>query len=251
MTISKANLDELAPPSPRQRIRDLPAEAVHKELGARLRAERVRKGKTLRGLADEVGISPSAVSQIERGRAKASVDTLYAIVGCLGISLDALFGEEEPGAGPARSEAEPAGVEREPPRPAAPSAGLSPAPQPAASPVCRLGQRQAIDLESGVQWQRLTSATDPAADFLYVIYQVGGQSSANGSYVRHTGREYGLIQRGRLRVSLGFESYELGPGDSISFDSSTPHRLENIGDEPVHAVWFSLGRHGTPASPAG
>jgi transcriptional regulator with XRE-family HTH domain len=224
MTIPSAITDESETGSSRQRIRDLPAETVHKELGARLRAERLKKRKTLRGLAAEVGISPSAISQIERGLSKASVDTLYAIVGCLGISLDTLFGEE-----PVRS--------------LSPSA----APLPATTPVCRPEQRHAIDLESGVQWQRLTSSTDSLVDFLYVIYQVGGASSANGVFVRHQGREYGLVQSGRLRVNLGFESYELGPGDSISFDSNTPHRLENTGNEPVHAVWFSMGRHDTPA----
>lgn len=224
MTIPNVNLDDSGTGSQRQRIRDLPAETVHKELGARLRAERLKKRKTLRGLAAEVGISPSAISQIERGRSKASVDTLYAIVGCLGITLDDLFGEE-----PDR---------REPP---------SAAPPPGVTPVCRPGQRQAIDLESGVQWQRLTNTTDTVGDFLYVIYQVGGASSVSGAFVRHQGREYGLVESGRLRVNLGFESYELGPGDSISFDSNTPHRLENIGDEPVHAVWFSMGRHDAPA----
>jgi quercetin dioxygenase-like cupin family protein/DNA-binding XRE family transcriptional regulator len=224
MTIASANTDKSETGSSRQRIRDLPAETVHKELGARLRAERLKKRKTLRGLAAEVGISPSAISQIERGRSKASVDTLYAIVGCLGISLDTLFGEE-----PVRSYTP------------------SVAPPPGTTPVCHPEQRHAIDLESGVQWQRLTRNTDGLVDFLYVIYQVGGASSANGAFVRHQGHEYGLVQSGRLRVSLGFESYELGPGDSISFDSNTPHRLENIGNEPVHAVWFSMGQHDTPA----
>jgi quercetin dioxygenase-like cupin family protein len=51
------------------------------------------------------------------------------------------------------------------------------------------------------------------------------------------------VLSGRLRVSLGFdEEHELGPGDSIAFDSLRPHRLENAGDEPVHAVWFVAGR---------
>lgn len=219
-----AGLDESSTGSPRQPIRDQSADTVHKELGARLRAERLKKRKTLRGLATEVGISPSAISQIERGRAKASVDTLYAIAGRLGVTLDSLFGEE-PGEDRARSHPRPVAL------------------PPDTAPVCRPDQRQRIDLESGVQWQRLTSGTDSQGDFLYVVYQVGGASSADGAFVRHQGREYGLVQSGRLRVSLGFDTHELGPGDSISFDSNTPHRLENIGDEPVHAVWFSLGRH--------
>ena len=36
---------------------------------------------------------------------------------------------------------------------------------------------------------------------------------------------------------MGFESYELGPGDSIAFDSSTPHEYLNKTGEPVHAIW--------------
>ena len=48
---------------------------------------------------------------------------------------------------------------------------------------------------------------------------------------------------GRLRVTIGFdEEHELGPGDSIAFESSRPHRLENAGAEPVEAIWFVVGR---------
>jgi mannose-6-phosphate isomerase-like protein (cupin superfamily) len=45
-----------------------------------------------------------------------------------------------------------------------------------------------------------------------------------------------------MGIQLGFEVYELEPGDSIAFDSTEPHRLFNLGDEPVHAIWFVVGR---------
>jgi mannose-6-phosphate isomerase-like protein (cupin superfamily) len=61
--------------------------------------------------------------------------------------------------------------------------------------------------------------------------------------MRHMGREYGLVLSGRLRVTIGFDDeHELGPGDSIAFESSRPHRLENAGSEPVEAIWFVVGR---------
>jgi quercetin dioxygenase-like cupin family protein len=60
--------------------------------------------------------------------------------------------------------------------------------------------------------------------------------------MRHPGREYGHVLSGRLGVQLGFERHELGPGDSIAFESSRPHRLENAGAEPVEAIWFVVGR---------
>jgi quercetin dioxygenase-like cupin family protein len=62
--------------------------------------------------------------------------------------------------------------------------------------------------------------------------------------IRHQGREYGLVLSGRLGVQLGFQTYELGPGDSIAFDSTGPHRFWNLGDEPVHGIWCVVGREG-------
>ena len=43
-------------------------------------------------------------------------------------------------------------------------------------------------------------------------------------------------------MQVGFERYDLGPGDAISFDSSSPHRLWAIGDEPAEAIWVVVGR---------
>ena len=94
-----------------------------------------------------------------------------------------------------------------------------------------------------MRWERLTPTAEQDADFLYVVYEVGGASSREGTHMRHMGREYGLVLSGRLRVTIGFdEEHELGPGDSIAFESSRPHRLENAGSEPVEAIWFVVGR---------
>ena len=61
--------------------------------------------------------------------------------------------------------------------------------------------------------------------------------------MRHNGREFGVVLTGELGVKVGFEDYVLNAGDSIAFDSSTPHRLHNDGDEVVTAIWIVLGRH--------
>jgi mannose-6-phosphate isomerase-like protein (cupin superfamily) len=49
---------------------------------------------------------------------------------------------------------------------------------------------------------------------------------------------------GTVGVQIGFQEHVLSPRDSIAFDSTTPHRLFNVGDEPVHAIWFMVGRLG-------
>ena len=74
--------------------------SVSADLGVRLREGRERKGFTVRGLARYVGVSPSLVSQIERGRVMPSVGTLYAIANQLELVVDDLFRD----AGAPRSE---------------------------------------------------------------------------------------------------------------------------------------------------
>ena len=55
-------------------------------------------------------------------------------------------------------------------------------------------------------------------------------------------QEWGYVLSGTLQVTVGFRQYLLEAGDSLSLDSTTPHRLANVGDTPVHAIWFVLGR---------
>ena len=47
-------------------------------VGPRLRARREERGVSLRELARRLGVSPSALSQIETGKSRPSVGTLYA-----------------------------------------------------------------------------------------------------------------------------------------------------------------------------
>jgi DNA-binding XRE family transcriptional regulator/mannose-6-phosphate isomerase-like protein (cupin superfamily) len=198
------------------------------EVGLRLRESRELAGLSLRELARRLELSASALSQIETGKSRPSVKTLYAIVSELGISLDELF--ENPGASAAqRAPASGDGQDGGTPATAAPA-------------VQRSGERSALELDTGVTWERLTAAHDPDVDFLFTTYEVGGSSSSNEKLVRHSGREYGIVLDGELEVTVGFETYKLAEGDSISFDSQEPHLLANRSDSPATAIWFVIGR---------
>ena len=188
------------------------------KVGHRLRAERERLGIGLRELARRVGVSPSLVSQIELDRVNPSVSTLYAIVTELGMTMSDVFGERP----------EERVVQR--------GDGLAERPE----------TRPVINLASGVRWERLTHERDPDVEFLYVVYPVGAASCPEDALMTHGGREYGYVTSGTLGVQVGFEVYELGSGGSIAFDSSSPHRLWAVGDEPVHAIWVVIGREADP-----
>jgi transcriptional regulator with XRE-family HTH domain len=209
-----------------RRNRELELELVGGEVPRRLRAERERRGVSVRELARRVDLTASAISQIETGRMRPSVSTLYSIVSELGLSLDELF----------------SGVHGA-------TTAASPQPSTVSLPagagmelVQRADSRRTIELETGVRWERLTAAADPDVDFLFVEYPPGSATSRNGVLMRHAGSEYGILLSGRLEISVGFERYELEPGDSISFPSTSPHRLANTGDETATGIWVVIGR---------
>ena len=214
-------------------------------LGPRLRLVRVTHELSVRELARRVGCSASLISQIERGVSVPSVGVLYSLATELGSSLDyLLFGSGAgPGAGAGAGLGAGAGAGRGPGAGRGAGGGAAPAAAPGpweVSPplpiVQRGDSRKIIDLASGVRWERLTPGPDAMTDFLEVIYSPGGHSTDERRPLRHDGREYLLVISGTLTANVGFESYELGPGDSIAFDASTPHEYLNKTGDFVHAI---------------
>ena len=76
--------------------RDLPAAAdPAADIGTRVAAHRVKQGMKVSALAREAGVSPSLISQIERGQSRPSVSTLFALSEALGVPVDAFFRDRE------------------------------------------------------------------------------------------------------------------------------------------------------------
>src|SRR5689334_4038419 len=132
-------------------------------IGERLREERNRKEMGVREIARRVGVSPSLISQIERGKVNPSVSTLWSLVTVLGLTMSDLFSDAEA------------------------SAGVRPAVEVDADggPVTMPGGRPVINLETGVHWERLTAGSDPLVEFLTVEYPPGAASCDEDSLVRH------------------------------------------------------------------
>ncbi|GII64353.1 hypothetical protein Skr01_44380 [Sphaerisporangium krabiense] len=200
-------------------------------LGPELRRAREAKGLSMRSVAAAVGISPSLLSQVETGKTQPSVATLYALVTHLALSLDDLLGTS--GSGPtAPHENEPG--ERRDARPD-PSGGSN-------DVVQRAEDAPVIELENGVQWERLAGMLGGLVDPLITTYAPGGSSSVEGRLMRHPGIEYGYLIEGELTLKLDFDTYTLRAGDSLCFDSSRPHLYVNQTDRRAKGVWFVVGR---------
>lgn len=233
-------------------------------VGHQLRQARLAAGISVREMARRVDLSPSFISQVELGRTKPSVGTLYAIATELGVPLDDLMpiGQSGPAEEPPAPRPSPVPV------PAAGGPGDPAGPEDAerlqlvrrgllrpwgaearntdpGSPVQRADRRHELRM-NGAVWGRLTADHDPDNDFLHVVYSPGGESCPADSMIHHRGVEYGCVISGTLHVQVGFDHYELNAGDSVSFDSMTPHRLHNPSDVDSTSIWMVVGRGGTP-----
>ena len=211
---------------------------MHPGARAQIRSARVNNGLSLRELGRRTGVTASLLSQIENGKSDPSVSTLSALVSELGLSLDALL-RSEWGDHPGDGIAAPG---RAIPLDGRPAHDVSPM----ISPVIRPSERQTLDLESGVVWERLTRGPGELLDVLLVTYEPGASSSSSGKLLRHSGIEHAYLMSGELSLQLGFETYLLRAGDSLEFDAATPHVYCNQGDVPARGLWSVLGRDSLP-----
>jgi transcriptional regulator with XRE-family HTH domain len=211
-------------PGPGQRA---PGGDLAGDIGRRLAAYRGQRGMRVAELAREIGVTPSLISQIERGLSRPSVSTLFAIAQALDVPVDAFFRE------PPQALARPAGSGHEP-APARPDE----VPPAEGRYVVRRDGRAVIDIEGGVRWERLTRGNLDHLDFFELVYQPGAESHPR--QYTHPGTEMVLVTSGCLEITVGFELYRLEPGDSIGFPSSMPHRYLNPSTQTARAVTVIL-----------
>ncbi len=210
-------------------------EAATARIGDRVSELRNERGIRVSDLARKAGVSPSMISQIERGQSRPSVGTLFALAHVLNVPVDTFFAENA-AAGPAFDRA--ANGDRaaadELPGHGTRSGGITrnaaasatwPAITGPSRHVVRANERASIDIRGGVRWERLTRSALDGAEFLELVYAPGAESDSQP--YRHPGVEMVLVTQGQMTIELGFERYELAPGDSIAFASSTPHRYVN------------------------
>lgn len=183
-------------------------------VGARVRHLRTRRGMSARALATALDISPSAVSQIERGVLQPSISRLIAIADALEVPLATVFDDAT-------------------------------LPAPVAAPVAEAGfvlqrsaQSSSVELDGGVTLRPLSPVPCPGIDYFESTYPPGTAAHQDGELFRHDGYEVGTVTAGELTIDFDAERVILRPGDSISYASSQPHRIHNTGTADAVARWL-------------
>jgi transcriptional regulator with XRE-family HTH domain len=176
------------------------------DLGTQVRSLRKERGLTLERLSELSDLSIGIVSQIERGRGNPSFATLAQLAHGLDIPVGRLLYVAEQNK----------------------------------SPVVRSDQRRRLDghglgVEDGGRYEMLTPDFNGSLEVVWVETPPGYDTSATP--YRHNGEEFGLVIEGRVVIHLDGVEHDLGPGDSIRYDSTVPHWYSNPGPEICRAVW--------------
>lgn len=169
-------------------------------LGTRLRELRTARGMSLRSVASATGLSPTLLSQVERGATEPSLKSLRLIADVFGQSISTLFDD-----------------------------GTLPPVH-----ISRPGERSKIVSPAGyIQYERL-AAGNGQLEMLRGLLQPMECSSDDAS--SHDAIECTFVVDGLLTVEVGEASYELAPGEAITIGPGQPHRYVNASSSPVEFV---------------
>ncbi|URM98881.1 XRE family transcriptional regulator [Actinomadura madurae] len=171
------------------------------QVGARLQAFREARRLSVRKTALAAGVSPSFVSQLERGKSNASVAVLQKLCDVLDIHVSDLFASTDP----------------------------------AVKPV-RMATREPLVTREGITKYLIT----PSSHSPLALYDATFDPAANtGDPYSHAGLiETVVVLHHEVTIQLGDDPYILKTGDSISYVSETPHRISNHTSERSRIHWL-------------
>ncbi|MGG0509103.1 XRE family transcriptional regulator [Priestia megaterium] len=171
-------------------------------IGEKLKETRKQRRLTIADLAEKTGLSNGYLSNVERNLNSPTIESLRKIVDALSISLVELFQEDKEGTG-----------------------------------VVRKNERITIvkSKDNMITYELLSPSRNKSMEAMLLTLKPGADSGDHPH--THNGEDFGFIIKGKLLYEIGGESYLLGEGDSIYFDSTTPHYYKNVGDTECISVW--------------
>jgi DNA-binding transcriptional MerR regulator/quercetin dioxygenase-like cupin family protein len=184
----------------RQGVVSTPAESAPLP-GQRFRRLRTRRGLSLAQVARATKVSVGFLSALERGQMRSSISTLRRIARFYGTNILSLFE-----------------TAAENPR------------------LVRSSQRKVLETTPGVRMELLAWGQTAMEPHLFRIKPGGG----SGESYSHEGEEFLHVLRGDFEIWLSdHDHYRLKPGDSLYFESSTPHRWRNPGRSETCLLWVN------------
>jgi len=184
----------------RQGVVSVPAESVLSP-GQRFRRLRQKRNLSLVQVARATGVSVGFLSALERGQMRASVATLTRIARFYRTNLLSFFDSSKKN-----------------------------------SRLVLQSERRVLETTKGVRMELLAWGNKAMEPHLFRIKP----GSGSGEPYTHEGEEFLHIIRGEFEIWLGKdEHHKLNAGDSLYFESSTPHRWRNPGSSESWLLWIN------------
>jgi transcriptional regulator with XRE-family HTH domain len=179
---------------------------------------------TLKEMAERTGLSISFLSEIERGVAKPSMDSLRKIARSLGISLLSFSDVDEPPETPYRTPLYP----REAPKEDNYVTKVN---------VVRANHRKKLGYPDRPGFYELLSPDlNRKLEVLYVRIEPGFETGPE-PIQDPPGEKFIYVIKGLYQMIINDETYVLEPGDSIYYPASASVFFKNIGDVAVELVF--------------
>jgi transcriptional regulator with XRE-family HTH domain len=178
------------------------AQSLGGGVGRHLRRVRRRRGLTLAAVAARAGTSESFLSQLERGLTGVTLDTLARLAQALEIKVSDLFEPDH-------------------------------AQQPE---VLRAGERPLLHVWRLGHKALLTPRTCEHLEVFSCRLEVGG-STGDEAYTHGDSDELFLVLCGEVELQLGERACRMSTGDCITYRSSSPHRVRNVGAGAAEGLW--------------
>lgn len=164
------------------------------------RVSKLRKERnmSLNHLANETGLTPAYLAQVEKGEVIPPVSVILQISRALEIDSGVLLKEEKE----------------------------------------KAGSRSAEDYEKRTEAYSYQTLTPEAKHKHLKAFKVSvdPRSVHKGVSYQHFGEEFIYVLKGRMEVMVGENRNILTPGESLHFNSSITHKIRNISDEKAELL---------------
>lgn len=176
---------------------------IEQYIGMKVKRKRVEQGLKIIDVARIAGLSQGMVSKIENAQVSTSLDTLGRLCDAIGLTLATLFSDYDRPEGSAQLTRAGQGME-----------------------VVRQGT------EKGHRYELLSYHRGKRKSYEPFLVTMDDASEVFPTF-SHPGQEFLYILEGRIVYRHGNHLYEMGPGDSLSFDAEIPHGPEELMDVPI------------------
>jgi len=176
------------------------------QLGKRIKKKREGLGLLVKELSSKIGMTPSLISQIERGKAFPSIVTLKKISDVLHTTVGELIGELD---------------------------NLS------QHPLLKSTERRFVKKNKKGTSLHMLSYHDPSKQIEPYIIQFNINSNSKGIMTsNYPGQEFCYVLKGKFEAIVDKQKYELNDGDGFYFNSKQSHLFKNISGIDAEMLWI-------------